>query len=235
VRAQRYDAVDLFEWLAALGPERVGRGDYLTLTNARGEQAVFRVAELRALAPRVVVGIDDERNLFRIVDLYHTLREYSWSQPQTRFRAMARPLGGFLLFPVEEPAALGSRVFGRYELTPESFRLTESDPWAGVRDLPEDLRSALTRDLACVACHQLRGAGARAGHLRASDAALVGGFGLALEDYPPDAWRRYIFEQRQVAAEVGATPVALEGPLAQRLYDFVVREREARARPSGGE
>ena len=49
-----------------------------TLTNARGEQAVFRVAELRPLAPRVVVGIDDERNLFRIVDLYHTLREYSW-------------------------------------------------------------------------------------------------------------------------------------------------------------
>jgi len=235
VRARRYHAVELFEWLAALGPERVGRGDYLTLTNARGEQAVFRVEELRALAPRVVVGIDDERNLFRIVDLYHTLREYSWREPESSFRTLARPLGGFLLFPSEEPAALGSRVFGRYELTPESFRLSESDPWAGVRDLPEDLHAAVTRDLACVACHQLRGAGARAGHLRASDAAPVGGFGLALEDYPPETWRRYVFEQKRVAAEIGATPVALEGPLAQRLYDLVVRERETRARPSGGE
>jgi hypothetical protein len=44
-----------------------------------------------------------------------------------------------------------------------------------------------------------------------------------------------VFEQRRVAAEVGATPVALEGPLAQRLYDLVVRERETRARPPGGE
>jgi hypothetical protein len=76
---------------------------------------------------------------------------------------------------------------------------------------------------------------ARAGPLRASDAAFVGGFGLALEAYPPETWRPYIFEQQRVAAEVGTTPVALEGPLAQRLYDLVVRERETRARPSGGE
>jgi hypothetical protein len=64
---------------------------------------------------------------------------------------------------------------------------------------------------------------------------LVGGFGLALEDYPPETWRRYVFEQKRVAAEIGATHMAVDGPLAQRLYDLVVRERETRARPSGGE
>jgi len=234
VRARRYFAVDLFEWLDTLGPERAGHGPFLLLTNARGEQAVFRVAEIRPLAPRLVVGIEDERNLFRIVDLYHTLREYSWREPEPRFRTMARPLGAFLFFAAEEPAALGSRGFGRYALTPESFRLSETDPWATVRDLPEDLRAAVTRDLGCVACHTLRGAGSRAGHLRARDAALVGGFGLALEDYPADVWRRYVFEQKRVADEIGATPVPLEGILAQRLFDLVVREREARVRPPGG-
>ena len=164
MRAQRYFALDLFDWLEALGRERAGTGPFLTLSNARGEQAVFRVAEIRPLAPRLVIGIDDERNLFRIVDLYHTLREYSWRGEGPRFLSMARPLGAFLLFPAEEPKALGSRVFGRYALTPESFRLGEADPWRVVRDLPVELESALTRDLACVACHQLRGAGGRAGH-----------------------------------------------------------------------
>jgi hypothetical protein len=231
VRAQRYFALDLFDWLEALGQERAGTGPFLTLSNARGEQAVFRVAEIRPLAPRLVIGIDDERNLFRIVDLYHTLREYSWRGEGPRFLSMARPLGAFLLFPAEEPRALGSRVFGRYALTPESFRLSEADPWRVVRDLPGELESALTRDLACVACHQLRGAGGRAGHLRASDAAEVGGFGLPLEAYPAEVWRRYVFEQKRVAAEIGADPVALEGEIAQRLYDLVVHEREARGAP----
>jgi hypothetical protein len=63
---------------------------------------------------------------------------------------------------------------------------------------------------------------------------LVGGFGLALEDYPAETWRRYVFEQKRVAAEIGATPVPLEGVTAQRLFDLVVREREARVRPPGG-
>ena len=207
----------------------------LTLSNARGEQAVFRVEEIRPLAPRIVIGIDDERNLFRIVDLYHTLREYSWRGEPARFRSMARPLGGFLLFPAEEPKALGSRVFGRYALTPESFRLSDTDPWAAVRDLPADLRSALTLDLGCVACHRLRGAGSRAGHLRARDAALVGGFGLPLEEYPAEVWRRYVFEQKRVAAEIGAVPVPLEGEIARRLYDLVVSERAASAAAPGDE
>jgi acetyl esterase/lipase len=229
VHARRYHALDLFDWLAALGPERAGAGDFLTLTGARGEQAVFRVSEIRGLAPRVVIGIDDERNLFRVVDLYHTLREYSWRGEPSRFLSMARPLGAFLLFPAEEPKSLGSRVFGRYALTPESFRLSDTDPWAGIRDLEGDLRSALTVDFGCVACHQLRGAGSRAGHLRARDAVMVGGFGLALEEYPAEVWRRYVFEQKQVAAEIGAVPVPLEGEIAQRLYDLVVRERETRA------
>lgn len=235
VRAQRYFAVDLFDWLEELGRERAGTGPFLTLSNARGEQAVFRVAEIRPLAPRLVIGIDDERNLFRIVDLYHTLREYSWRGEGPRFLSMARPLGAFLLFPAEEPRALGSRVLGRYALTPESFRLSETDPWREVRDLPDPLDSALTRDFGCVACHRLRGAGGRAGHLRARDAAQVGGFGLALEEYPAEVWRRYVFEQKLVAAEIGADPVPLEGEIGQRLYELVVREREARGAPPGDE
>jgi acetyl esterase/lipase len=233
VSGRSYHAVELFDWLASLPPERAGRGPFLELRNARGEQAVFRVDEIRPLAPRIVVGIDDERNLFKVVDLYHTLREYSWREQESSFRTMARPLGAFLLFPAQEPASLGSRLFGRYGLTAESVRLVESDPWAALRDLPPDLRDTLTSGLACVACHRLRGAGAHAGHIRARDAALVGGFALALEEYPAAVWRRYVFEQEKVAAEIGATPVPLAGIEARHLFDLVETEREASARPAG--
>jgi acetyl esterase/lipase len=235
VRPRRYHAVGLFDFLAAQGGERAGQGAWLTLTNARGEQAVFRLDELRGREPRIVIGIDDERNPFRIVDLYQRLRERSGSEPEAGPLSLAHPLGGFLLFPEAEPEALGAPVFGRYQLTAESFRLTPGDPLAPLRDLPPDLLATLTREPACLACHQLRGVGGRAGHLRANDATLVGGFGLPLEEYPPAVWRRFVFEQKQVAAELGATPVSLPGASAQRLYDLVERERDARARPSGGE
>jgi hypothetical protein len=225
VRPKRYQAVDLLAWLEAQGPERVGSGSMLTLTNARGEQAVWPLSAVREARPLVVIGLDDERNLFRITDVYHTLREYTWQGRETSAVTMARPLGGFVFFPDGAPPELGHEVFGRYALTPESFRLSDADPLAAVRDLPPDLDAFVLREVACLACHSFRGAGARAGHIRARDGELVGGFALPLESYPPEVWRRYVFEQRAVAAEIGASPVPLDGPIAQRLYDLVAGER----------
>ena len=42
---------------------------------------------------------------------------------------------------------------------------------------------------------------------------------------PAEAWRRYVFEQSDVAAEIGATPVLLEPRWQRILYDAVVAER----------
>ena len=85
-------------------------------------------------------------------------------------------------------------------------------------------RRLVTEKLRCVSCHQLRGVGARAGHLRAWDGEIVGGFGLPLEEYPPAVWRRYCFEQLAVAEEIGASPVPL-GDDARLLFELVERER----------
>jgi hypothetical protein len=112
-----------------------------------------------------------------------------------------------------------------FALTPESLRVTDEDPLAALRDLEPGFQEFLIRDKACVSCHRFRGAGARAGHLSASDAELVGGFALPLEEYPPDAWRRYVFEQEKVAKEIGATTVDLTPEWQRILYDSVVAER----------
>ncbi len=224
LRPARYRAVDLFELLDALGPARSGSGEWLVLTNARRERSVWRLDEVRPFRPLVVIGLDDERNLFRLTDVYHTRRMYSWAEPERR-RVMARPLGAFLYFREEPPRGFAPRDFGRYGLEPGSFRRSREDPLAPLRDLPPRLQAFLTHEKGCVACHRLRGAGANAVHLRLSDAALTGGVALDLEQYPPEAWRRYCFDQARVADEVGATPVDLPADLTRELYDLVVRER----------
>ncbi len=224
VARESFHSIDLFAWLDALGP-KAGDGRWLVTTNARGAQAVLDLEALRPYRPVVVIGIDEERNLFRLVELYHTLRRTSWNQPEPERWLLARPLGAFLYFLDPVPPELVPSLFGLFVLTPESFRRTESDPLAPVRVLEPALAQLVTAEKACVACHTFHGVGGRAGHLRARDAAVVGGYGQALEEYPPKVWRRYVFEQADVAAEIGATQVILAPEAQQLLFRAVEAAR----------
>jgi hypothetical protein len=226
VAVPRYDAIDLFALLDAMGSERVGSGRWLVLTNLRNERAVLDLEALRPYEPRVVIGLDGERNLFRVVDLYQTQRRYSWPESKPDPWILTRSVGAFLYFALPPPASVISNTSGLFGLTPESFQLTDSDPFAPLSDLEEVDRNLLVREKACVSCHQFRGVGARAGHIRASDGELVGGFALPLEEYPPEVWRRYCFEQTEVAAELGVRAVNLSPEWQQRLFELVVRERD---------
>jgi acetyl esterase/lipase len=225
----RYQAIDLMRLLEAMDPGRVGEGDWLELRNVRGEMARFDLRTLRDDPPRVVIGVDDERNLFRATDLYHTRRRYTWTEPEAERIDMARPLGAFIYFPKAELADLeASDEFGRFALTIDSFRRRRDDPWAALADLPPRLHEMLTGSFACVACHRFREIGGRALHIRAVDAAPMGGHALPLERYPAIVWKRFVFDQARVAEEIGATPIVFTPDEAQALYDLVVHEREAR-------
>jgi len=225
----RYAAIDLFALLDALGSERVGSGRWLVLTNLRHERAVLDLEAVRPYGPRVVIGLDGERNLFRVVDFYQTQRRYTWRDSKPEPWILARPAGALLYFALPPPTSVVPNSAGLFGLTLESFQLSDSDPLAALSDLEEADRNFLVRDEACVSCHQCRGVGARAGHIRASDGDLVGGFALPLEEYPPEVWRRYCFEQAAVASELGVRPVALSPEWQQRLFELVVRERDGTA------
>lgn len=229
LRVRRYSAIDLLE---ALGASRVGKGAWLELTNIRGEKSFFEMARMRALRPRIVVGVDGDKNLFRATDLYHTNRRYSWLEAEASQVTMARPLGAFVYFSGEEPAAAESLpLFGRYALTVDSFRLHAEDPRAPLADIPAIARVALLETHQCVSCHRVRDVGGQASHLRARDGAVVGGHALPLERYPAVVWKRFVFEQRAVAALVGANSVEFSPADARALYEFIVEERTRR----GGE
>ncbi len=223
---EEFAAIDLFDWLDSRDPDEIGRGDWLVLTNLSGERSVWNLEQIRPYEPVLVVGIDGERNLFRITHAYRRRKQYSWRDDLPPPPTMARPLGAFLYFrkPPPEDAAL-PRV-GRYQLTPGSFGRLERDPFAALADVPEAVRAVLTHENGCLYCHSFRGVGARAGHIRFRDATPHGGFAMPLEEYPAPVWRRFLFEQEAVASEVGSDPNPVAPEAVQPLHDTVAFERD---------
>lgn len=232
--ARRFHAVDLYELLDALGPERAGTGRWLTLTNALGQRTYLDLEQIRKWKPVIVIGVDDERNLFTLADIHRARREYSWRDDLPRPPYLARPMGAFLYFLKEPEQSPIGKVLTPFSLTVEAFRRSEEDPLAPLRDLDPELQRVLIHDNACVSCHSVRGVGPRSGHLRASDGEPQGGFALPLEEYPPDVWRRFVFEPAAAAEAIGTSMNPIQGPGAQLLFDLVERERARRAPGAGG-
>jgi hypothetical protein len=63
----------------------------------------------------------------------------------------------------------------------------------------------------------LRGAGARAHHVRASDGRAHGGHAKPLEEYPRPVLERFLFHQEEVAATLGVAPLLVPEPAARAL------------------
>ncbi|HSO38746.1 MAG TPA: hypothetical protein VLT33_39725, partial [Labilithrix sp.] len=221
-----YAAIDLGSWVRA-HPE-LGSGDWLEVTNARGEKLVLARSEIERTKPVIVVGIDDEKNLFRMFVTYNVYRTYSW-KPETEVRPLlVRSVGAFLHVPSErEPArpdgTLHPATGADFALTTASFKVVAKDPLAAARAAPGPVSAALTNEQGCLQCHALRGEGARAHHVRAADGKLAEGFALPLEEYPPDVIQRFLFQQKEVAKGFGVGPLELPDATAKLLLAEIRR------------
>ena len=223
---ETYYAMDLFSYLDSLPAEKIGHGDYLIVTNFRNEKLFWERRRVEPYHPLIVIGLDDERNLFRTGVFYQMLREYSWKDGP-RPPMMASPLGAFIHF-TEEPPAEFVRRAGFFALTEASFQLVEQDPLAALKDLPKELYEVVTFRKGCVYCHSFRGVGAQSHHITASDGRPHGGIALPLESYPDDVWKAFLFDNHEVAAKIGASPKIVDEELRQALYDLVVKSRASR-------
>lgn len=223
-----FHAMNLGEYLDAQPSERLGRGDYLVLTNVRGEKTFWKRQQIESYQPVIVVGLDDERNLFRLTVFYQNKLEYSWKSDTPYL--MARSVGAFIHFLRPPPAELQPPTASVYALTADSFRLFEKNPLEKMADLPKDVYDVMYHRNACFSCHSFRGTDVRAGHVRARNGEPSGGFAIALESYASDVFRRFMFEQDKSAALMGVRPNAVVGPVARRLHDLVVTERTHRGK-----
>jgi acetyl esterase/lipase len=227
---REFHAIELARFLDSQPREKIGSGGFLVLTNVRGEKVFWRLSEIEPYRPVIVIGLDDERNLFRLSTFYHNKRAYSWTAEQPALSV--RSMGAFIFFLKPPPPRFEARNTASYSLTVDSFRLSERDPLAAMADLPRDVHDAMHFQNGCFSCHSFRGTDVRAGHERARDGKLQGGYALALESYPPEVWRQFMFDNHKSAAAIGVRPNPVAGPAAAKLFEIVVREREQRARPA---
>ena len=220
---KEFHAIDLFALLNAIPKAQTEKGDYIVLTNVRGERQVWHREQVEAYKPVVVIGVDDEKNLFRFATFYRMFHEYSWKggrQPPP----MTMTLGAFIYFLEAPPRALAAQSW-HFGLTEDSFRRAKEDPLKSIRNEPTAVEEALTFRNGCVYCHSLRGIGARSHHVHALTGKPHGGFALALEDYPPEVWRDFVFNQLEVAKKMGATPNIVQENARQALFEMVNRAR----------
>jgi acetyl esterase/lipase len=220
----QFYAIDLFAYLDSLPSERVGKGDHLVITNLRNEKQYWKRQHSELYRPVIVIGIDDEKNLFRMGVFSHAFREYSW-KPGGRPPLMARPVGAFIYFLDEPPPRLWPHP-SQYALTQDSFKLVEEDPLGALAELPRAVYEALTFKNGCVYCHSFRGIGSRSHHILSANGAPHGGFALALETYPLQVWKEFMFNQTEVAKKMGTMPNVVDDRARQSLYDLVVESRE---------
>ncbi len=222
----KFHAIDLFAYLDAMPEERIGKGDYLVLTNHRNEAQVWHKDDIKPYKPVIVIGIDDERNLFHMGGLYRMNVEYSWKEGP-RPPVMFRPVGAFVYFLKPTPDNLQDQSWN-FALTEDSFKLVDKNPFAAIENLPKKLYQVLTIQNGCVYCHRFPGIGSRSFHTVASNGAAHGGFAMPLEDYPPEVWKVFVFNQKAAADKVGATPNMVEESVRQSLYELVVQSRETK-------
>jgi len=221
---KNFHAIDLSDYLNGLPAEKIGRGDYLVTTNIRNEKQFWKRAQIEAYKPVIVVGLDDEKNLFKLGVFYRALREYSWksgAQPPM----MARPLGAFIHFLKEPPQEFALQA-AQFALTEDSFRLAAGDPLAAFKDLRKELYDTVTVRNGCVYCHSLRGTDVRSHHILAGTGTAYGGEALPLESYPPEVWRSFVFDQVNVAKKIGASPNVVAETVRQDLFELVNRSRK---------
>ena len=73
-------------YLASRPAGEVGAGEYLVITNFRGEKLYLTKRDMQRYRPVVVVGVDDERNLYRLFTTYRIERDYPWLPEAGRCR-----------------------------------------------------------------------------------------------------------------------------------------------------
>jgi acetyl esterase/lipase len=224
---EEFHAIDLYAYLDSLPVEKAGKGRYLVTTNQRGEKLYWDLEKMKPYKPVIVVGLDDERNLYRLAVFYETRRQFSWIEDREKRPLSVRPLGAFIYFLEPPPREFMPAFLANYSLNADSFRRVEKDPLAWLSSLPEDLHSVFTWENGCVSCHAFHGMNARSHHVNAMTLEAEGGFAIPLTSYPPEVWRRFVFHQEEAAKIIGVIPNSMRKEVQQPLFDLVEHARAA--------
>ncbi|MGI9424768.1 MAG: hypothetical protein ACR2PA_16350 [Hyphomicrobiaceae bacterium] len=199
---------------------------YLVLKNRTGQFLSVDLDEYRAHKPVVVVGIDEETNLFRISWFYRTKAAYSWIKQDRPPQISVEPMGAFLQFRKPLPKQLRIPFAIRSKLDLGSLHFTDSDPLAPLDGLPSRLREIIVHANNCINCHELDGLGGRAHHLISNTGKEQPGIALPLRSYSRVVLQNFFFNQREVAARIGVSPNLIRADDARAMLDFLTGQKD---------
>ena len=215
-RLERYMSFDLLSYR----DEQAPGARYITLRNRRGQVYYLDLEVYGAYEPVIVIGVDDETNMFRMNWFYQTRKMYSW-KPDVQ-NTSVRPLGPLLFFrkEAEMPVDLGIPLLLRSALTLEGITFSQTDPLAPIAAYPVAVQNVITKDNKCIYCHRIENLGARYHHFDARTALPQGGFALPLIEYSDEVMDAFLYDQVNTANKIGMTPNPLEKSVADTFLTW---------------
>ena len=192
---------------------------YLTLANRRGQHYYLDLLRYAEYEPVIIVGVDDEPNMYRFVWFYRTHKMYTWTDDVPKISA--RSLGPVLHFRKRVPDDLSIPLLLRSALSLEGITFSHENPLAEIAAYSDTIQRVITSENKCVYCHPIGTKTARAYHLNALTGKPQGGYGLPLGEYPDHVMRAFLFDQENVAKAIGMIPNPVPEEAVNEFLEWV--------------
>ncbi len=212
---ERYTAFDLMAYRNAVAPG----ARYIKFANRRGQYYFMDLDRYAQYEPVIIVGVDDESNMYRFVWFYKTLKEYSWKDDVQN--VSVRALGPALHFRKAPPEAMAVPLLLRSAIPLKGIGFFHEDPLVEIAPLPQPLQRIITQENKCIYCHAIGSVRPRAHHLDAMTLKPQGGFALPLSEYSDQVIQAFLYDQKRVADAIGMSPNYVDPDHIDEFRDWV--------------
>ena len=212
-----YTAFDVLSYLNH-DPEK-DKDKYLVFKNKKGRNFVIDLETYSEFKPVIVTGLDQVKNMYTFSKFYRTNKSYSWIDEEKSRSLFVESLGPFLFFEKTLPENLKLPLWQYGQILFDTIELRDNNPFKKFENLQTDLKDIITTN--CVSCHKVFGIGGRMHHIGALSEKELPGFGLALESYDRSVMERFLFHQKEVAAEIGVIPNPVSHSVAEKILDYL--------------
>ena len=217
VPLKTYTAFDVLSYLK-YDPDK-DDDKFLVFKNKKGRYFVIDLETYSEFKPVIVIGLDHVKNMYSFSKFYRTNKSYSWIDEEKSRSLFVESLGPFLFFEKTLPENLELPLWQYGQILFETIELSDSNPLKKFDNLQTDLKDIIKSN--CVSCHKVFGIGGRMHHIGALSEKELPGFGLALESYDRSVMERFLFHQKEVAAEIGVTPNPVSRSVAEKMLDYL--------------
>jgi hypothetical protein len=214
---QSYAAFDVLGYLKHSSTKNSNK--YLVFKNRKGRYFVIDLEIYGKFKPIIVIGLDHIKNLYTLTKFYRTKRSYSWLDDIEPRPLFVESLGPFLFFEKPLPNHLKLPLWQYGQILLDTIELKNNNPLKKFDNLQLELKDTINNN--CVSCHKIFGTGGRAHHIDAFTGEELPGFGLALELYDRNVMKRFLFNQNEVAGEIGVIPNPVSNGVAVEMLDYL--------------